>query len=178
MRAVVQDQYGSADVLRVRDIPKPAVGDDTVLVRVRAAGVDPGVWHLMTGLPYLVRVMGFGLRRPKIGTRGRDFAGTVEEIGHGVVDLAPGDEVFGTCEGSFAEYVVAKQAQLARKPVNLSPEQAAAVPTSALTALAAVRDAGNVQQGRKVLVIGAAGGVGTYAVQLAKAFGGSVTAVC
>lgn len=178
MKAVVQDQYGSADVLRVRDIPKPALSDDAVLVRVRAAGVDPGVWHLMTGLPYLVRVMGFGLRRPKIGTRGRDLAGVVEEIGKAVVDLAPGDEVFGTCEGSFAEYAVAKPHQLARKPANLSPEQAAAVPTSALTALAAVRDVGNVQQGRKVQVIGAAGGVGTYAVQLAKIFGGSVTAVC
>jgi len=168
MKAVVQDTYGSPDVLELREIDKPVVGDGEVLVQVRAAGVDPGVWHLMTGLPYLVRVMGYGLRKPKVGIRGRDVAGRVEVVGTNVTRFRPGDEVFGVCDGSFAEYVRARPDKLAPKPANFTFEQAAAVPISALTALQAIRDTGKVQPGQKVLIIGAAGGVGTFAVQLAK----------
>ena len=178
MKAIVQDRYGSADVLELREVDKPVAGDDEVLVRVNAAGVDPGVWHLMTGLPYLVRVMGVGLRAPKARVRGRDVAGTVEAAGKNVTELQPGDPVFGVCEGSFAEYVCAKAATLAPKPANLGFVEAAAVPISGATALNGLRDAGRVQPGQKVLVIGAAGGVGTFAVQLAKAFGAVVTGVC
>jgi NADPH:quinone reductase-like Zn-dependent oxidoreductase len=177
MRAVVQDTYGSPDVLELRDIAKPVPTDDEVLVRVRAAGVDPGVWHLMTGRPYLVRAMGYGLREPKVGVRGRDVAGRVEAVGTNVTQVQPGDEVFGIGEGSFAEYVRARADKLAPKPANLSFEQAAAVPISGLTALQALRDTGQVQPGQTVLIIGAAGGVGTFAVQLAKAFGAQVTGV-
>jgi NADPH:quinone reductase-like Zn-dependent oxidoreductase len=178
MKAAVQDTYGSPDVLELREIDKPVVGDDDLLVRVHAAGVDPGVWHLMTGLPYLVRVMGYGLRTPKVRVRGRDVAGRVEAVGKNVTQVQPGEEVFGICEGSFAEYVCARADKLAPKPANLSFEQAAAVPISALTALQALRDTGKVQPGQQVLVIGAAGGVGSFAVQLAKAFGAEVTGVC
>jgi NADPH:quinone reductase-like Zn-dependent oxidoreductase len=178
MKAVVQDTYGSADVLQLRDVDKPVVGDDDVLVRVHAAGVDPGVWHLMTGLPYLVRVMGYGLHTPKVRTRGRDVAGRVAAVGTNVTQVQPGEEVFGVCDGSFAEYVCARADKLAPKPANLSFEQAAAVPISALTALQALRDRGKVQPGQRVLIIGAAGGVGSFAVQLAKAFGAQVTGVC
>jgi NADPH:quinone reductase-like Zn-dependent oxidoreductase len=178
MQAVVQDTYGAADVLELRDIDKPVVGDEDLLVRVHAAGVDPGVWHLMTGLPYLVRVIGYGLRKPKVGVRGRDVAGRVEAVGKNVTRFHPGEEVFGICEGSFAEYVRARADKLALKPANLTFEQAAAVPISALTALQAIRDKGTVQPGQKVLIIGAAGGVGSFAVQLAKAFGAEVTGVC
>jgi NADPH:quinone reductase-like Zn-dependent oxidoreductase len=178
MQAVVQDTYGAADVLELRDIDKPVIGDEDLLVRVHAAGVDPGVWHLMTGLPYLVRVMGYGLRTPKIRVRGRDVAGRVEAVGTNVTQVQPGDEVFGIGEGSFAEYVRARADKLAPKPANLSFEQAAAVPISALTALQALRDRGKVRPGQTVLIIGAAGGVGTFAVQLAKAFGAQVTGVC
>jgi NADPH:quinone reductase-like Zn-dependent oxidoreductase len=178
VKAVVQDTYGSAAALELRDIDKPVVGDDDLLVRVHAAGVDPGVWHLMTGLPYLVRIMGFGLRKPKVRIRGRDVAGRVEAVGKQVTRFHPGEEVFGICEGSFAEYVCARAAKLARKPANLTFEQAAAVPISALTALQAIRDEGAVQPGQEVLIIGAAGGVGSFAVQLARAFGAEVTGVC
>jgi NADPH:quinone reductase-like Zn-dependent oxidoreductase len=178
MKAVVQDTYGAADVLEVRDIDKPVPKPDEVLVRVHAAGVDPGVWHLMTGLPYLVRVMGYGLRTPKVGIRGRDVAGRVEAAGANVTRFHPGDEVFGIGDGSFAEYVCARADKLAPKPANLTFEQAAAVPISALTALQALRDRGRVQAGQTVLIIGAAGGVGSFAVQLAKAFGAKVTGVC
>jgi NADPH:quinone reductase-like Zn-dependent oxidoreductase len=178
MKAIVQDRYGSADVLELRDIDEPTIGDDEVLIQVRAAGVDPGVWHLMTGLPYLVRVMGYGLGKPKNGVRGRDVAGRVVAVGKGVTRFRPGDEVFGTCEGSFAEYASARQDRLALKPANLSFEEAAAVPISGMTALQAVRDKAHVEPGQKVLVIGAGGGVGTYAVQIAKAFGAEVTGVC
>jgi NADPH:quinone reductase-like Zn-dependent oxidoreductase len=178
MKAIVQDKYGSADVLELRDVEKPQPGDDEVLIRVHAAGLDPGVWHLMTGRPYLVRFMGFGLRRPKIRVRGTDVAGTVEVAGKSVTQLKQGDSVYGTCDGSFAEYACAKAERFAPKPVNLSFEQAAAVPVSGVTALNGLRDAGKLQPEQKVLIIGAAGGVGTYAVQLAKAFGGVVTGVC
>jgi NADPH:quinone reductase-like Zn-dependent oxidoreductase len=178
MNAVVQDSYGPAEVLELRDIARPVVGDDEVLLQVRAAGVDPGVWHLMTGRPYLIRIMGYGLRTPKLGIRGRDVAGRVEAVGTNMTRFRPGDEVFGIGEGSFAEYVAARPDKLAPKPANLSFEQAAAVPISALTALQALRDTGKVQPGQTVLIIGAAGGVGTFAVQLAKAFGAKVTGVC
>jgi NADPH:quinone reductase-like Zn-dependent oxidoreductase len=178
MKAVVQDTYGSADVLELREIDKPVPEDNQVLVQVHAAGVDPGVWHLMTGLPYLVRVMGYGLRTPKLGIRGQDVAGRVEAVGTNVTRFRPGEEVFGIGDGSFAEYACARPDKLAPKPANLTFEQAAAVPISALTALQALRDRGKVQPGQKVLIIGAAGGVGSFAVQLAKAFGAKVTGVC
>lgn len=178
MKAIVQDTYGSADVLALREIDRPAPGDNEVLLAVRAAGVDPGVWHLMTGMPYLVRILGFGLRKPKVPTRGRDVAGRVEAVGKDVTRFKPGDEVFGACEGSFAEYATAREDRLALKPASLTFDQAAAVPISGWTALQALRDAGQVKAGHHVLVIGAAGGVGTFAVQLAKAFGAKVTGVC
>jgi NADPH:quinone reductase-like Zn-dependent oxidoreductase len=178
MKAIVQDRYGAADVLELREIDQPVPTDDEVLVRVEAAGVDAGVWHLMTGLPYLVRLFGFGLRRPKVGVRGRDVAGRVEAVGKEVTRLRPGAAVFGICEGSFAEYACVREDKAAPKPASLSFEQAAAVPISALTALQGLRDKGQVKPGQKVLIIGAAGGVGSFAVQLAKAFGAEVTGVC
>ncbi|MFK4225753.1 NAD(P)-dependent alcohol dehydrogenase [Streptomyces sp. NPDC019890] len=178
MKAIVQDVYGSTDVLQLRDIDPPTVGDGDVLVRVHAAGLDAGVWHLMTGLPYLLRLGGFGLRAPKNGVRGMDVAGRVEAVGRKVTRFQVGDEVFGACDGSFAEYACAREDRLAPKPENLTFEQAAAVSISAFTALQAVRDKGRVQARQKVLVIGAAGGVGTFAVQLAKMFGADVTGVC
>jgi NADPH:quinone reductase-like Zn-dependent oxidoreductase len=178
MKAVAQDRYGDADVLALREVQAPVTGDDEVLIRVRAAGVDPGVWHLMTGRPYLVRVMGFGLRAPKVRVRGRDVAGTVETVGRGVRQFKPGDDVYGTVEGSFAEFACASATRFAAKPGNLTFEHAAAVPISGMTALAAVRDRGKVQPGQRVLVVGAGGGVGSFAVQLAKAMGAHVTGVC
>ncbi|MGW5360629.1 NAD(P)-dependent alcohol dehydrogenase [Actinopolymorpha pittospori] len=178
MKAIVQDVYGSADVLQLRDIDKPVIGDRDVLVRVRAAGVDPSVWHLMSGSPYLVRVMGFGLRRPNHPVRGWDVAGTVEAVGGQVTQLKPGDDVFGSCDGSFAEYARAAESKVVTKPANLSFEQAAALPTSAVTAVQALRDKGRLVAGQHVLVIGAAGGVGTFAVQIAAAMGAKVTGVC
>jgi NADPH:quinone reductase-like Zn-dependent oxidoreductase len=177
MKAIVQDRYGSADVLELQDIDIPAVGDDEVLLRVAAAGVDASVWHLMTGQPYLVR-LGFGLRAPKQRVRGFDVAGRVEAVGAKVTGFRPGDEVFGVCTGSFAEYASARPDKLVPKPANVTAEQAAAVPTSGVTALRALRDAGRVQPGQTVLIIGAGGGVGTFAVQLAKEFGAEVTGVC
>jgi len=160
MKAIVQDRYGSADVLELGDVDVPVPKDDEVLLRVHAAGVDPGVWHLMTGLPYLVRIFGYGLRRPKFRVRGRDVAGRVEAVGKDVTEFRPGDEVFGICEGSFAEHACARADKLVPKPAKLTFEQAAVVPISALTALQGVRDRGQVQPGQRVLVIGAAGGVG------------------
>ncbi|WP_145071026.1 NAD(P)-dependent alcohol dehydrogenase [Engelhardtia mirabilis] len=177
MRAVVQDRYGAAEVLELREIERPTAREGEVLVRVRAAGLDRGVWHLMAGLPYLVR-LGFGLRRPKNPVPGMDLAGVVEAVGAGVTGLAPGDEVFGATDGSYAEFAVVKADRLAPKPARLSFEQAAAVPVSACAALHALRDVGEVQAGQRVLVIGASGGVGSFAVQLAKAFGAHVTGVC
>jgi len=178
MKAIFQDTYGSADVLELRDIERPEIDDDEVLVRVHAAGVDPGVWHLLTGLPYLIRIAGYGFRAPKSPVRGTDLAGRVEAVGKDVTQFHVGDEVFGTSDGTFAEYVSAKANKLAPKPANLSFEQAAAVPTSALTALQGLRDHGEAQPGQRVLIIGASGGIGTFAVQLAKAFGAEVTGVC
>jgi NADPH:quinone reductase-like Zn-dependent oxidoreductase len=178
MKAIVQDTYGSTDVLEFRAVEKPEIGDEEVLIRVHAAGVDRGVWHLMTGKPYLMRVMGFGFRAPKVRVRGREVAGRVESVGKDVTRFHPGDEVFGIAEGSFADYACAREDKLARKPANLTFEQAAAVPVSALTALQSVRDRGRVAAGQKVLIIGASGGVGTFAVQIAKALGAEVTGVC
>jgi NADPH:quinone reductase-like Zn-dependent oxidoreductase len=179
MQAIIQDHYGEArDVLRLEEIGRPVIGEGEVLLRVHAAGVDRGVWHLMTGLPYPVRLAGYGVRAPKTRVRGREVAGRVEAVGQAVTTLQAGDEVFGICEGSFAEYAPARPDKLAPKPVNLTFEQAAAVPVSALTALQAVRDHGHVQAGQKVLVIGASGGVGAFAVQIAKALGADVTGVC
>jgi NADPH:quinone reductase-like Zn-dependent oxidoreductase len=179
MQAIVQDEYGEAeDVLRLEDIDRPEVGDGEVLLRVHAASVDRGVWHLMTGLPYPVRLAGYGVRAPKTRVPGVGFGGRVEAIGNAVTTLHVGDEVFGVGNGTFAEYACAREDKLARKPANLAFEQAAAVSVSALTALQAVRDHGAVQAGQKVLVIGASGGVGTFAVQIAKAFGAEVTGVC
>ena len=178
MKAIAQDRYGSADVLEFRDIEEPVAGENDVLVRVHAAGCGPDVWHLMTGMPYFARPM-IGLRRPKLAVRGWDVAGTVEAVGANVTDLRPGDEVMGTSEGgSFAELVIARPNKLVPKPANLTFEQAAAVPISGTTALRAVRDEGKVQPGQSVLVIGAAGGVGSLAVQIAKAFGAQVVGVC
>jgi len=180
MKAIVQDTYGSADVLTFADIDRPVPKDNEVLIRVHAAGLHRGDWHIMTGLPYLIRLVvpSLGLRRPKVRVRGMDVAGTVEAVGSKVTRFQPGNEVFGWCDGAFAEYACAPQDQLAAKPANLSFEQAAAVPTSAFAALQGLRDSGQVQPGQTVLIIGAAGAVGSFAVQLAKAFGAQVTGVC
>lgn len=177
MRAALQDRYGGTEVFRQADIPRPEVADGEVLVRVRAAGLDRGTWHLMTGKPYLMRITGLGFRRPKVPVPGRDLAGTVAAVGPGVSGLAVGDEVYGVGRGSFAEYAVARADKLARKPAALSFEQAAVVPISGATALQALTDHGGLEPGQHVLVIGASGGVGSYAVQIAKALGAEVTAV-
>jgi len=177
MKAIVQARYGSADVLGFRDIENPLVGEGDVLVRVHAAGCGPDVWHLMTGLPYFVRLMP-GFYRVKGRVSGRDVAGTVEAVGAKVTGFRPGDEVMGIAEGSFAELAIARPDKLVPKPAALSFEQAAAAPISGLTALQAIRDVAKVQPGQRVLVIGAAGGVGTLTVQVAKAFGAEVTGVC
>jgi NADPH:quinone reductase-like Zn-dependent oxidoreductase len=177
MRAIVQDAYGSTDVLRLAEIDKPDIAANEVLLKVHAAGMDRGTWHSMTGQPYLMRVMGFGLRGPKNRVPGLDVAGTVVAVGSEVTRFQIGDEVFGISRGSFAEYAAAREDKLAHKPAGLSHEQAAVVPISALTAIQGLRDAGRIQAGQKVLIIGASGGVGTYAVQLAKAFGAEVTGV-
>jgi NADPH:quinone reductase-like Zn-dependent oxidoreductase len=156
----------------------PAAADDEVLIRVRAAGVGPEVWHLMTGLPYLVRIMGFGLRKPRNPKLGMDVAGVVETVGKDVTQIRPGDEVFGTCAGSFAEYASTRADKVAPKPANLTLEQAAVLPTSGCTALQGLRDVRRIEAGQSVLIVGASGGVGTFAVQLAKASGAEVTGVC
>ncbi len=178
MKAIVQDRYGSAETLEYRDIKEPEVGPGEVLVRVHAAGVDRGVWHLMAGLPYLVRIMGFGLRKPKQRVPGMDVAGVVEAVGPGVTRFQAGDEVFGEIGGAYAEYASAPAEKLEKKPGNLRFEQAAGLAISGRAALQAVRDHGKVQGGQEVLVIGASGGVGSFAVQIAKAFGARVTGVC
>jgi NADPH:quinone reductase-like Zn-dependent oxidoreductase len=178
MKAIAQRAYGTADVLELRDVEKPAIGDDEVLVRVRAAGVDRGVVHVMTGLPYPIRLAGYGLRAPKNPVLGMDLAGIVEAVGKDVTRFGRGDEVFGIGKGAFAEYTRAPESKLAPKPANVSFEQAAVVAVSGLTALQGLRDHGRVRTGQKVLIVGASGGVGTYAVQLARAFGAEVSAVC
>jgi NADPH:quinone reductase-like Zn-dependent oxidoreductase len=178
MKAIVQDTYGSPDVLELRDIDKPEIGDDEVLVHVHAAGVGRDVWHIMTGLPYPIRLAGYGLRAPKNPVIGSDVAGVVEAVGKNVTRFQPGDEVFGIGKGSYAEYVRAPEDKLASKPANLPFEQAAVVAISGLTALQGLRDHGRVEPGQKVLIVGASGGVGTFAVQIAKAFGAHVTGVC
>jgi NADPH:quinone reductase-like Zn-dependent oxidoreductase len=178
MKAIVHHKYGSPDVLELRDIDKPEIGDDEVLVGVHAAGMDRGVWHVMTGLPYPIRLAGYGLRAPKTAVIGSDVAGVVEAVGKNVTRFQPGDEVFGIGKGSYAEYVCAREDKLAHKPANLTFEQAAVVAISGLTALQGLRDHGRVEPEQKVLVIGASGGVGTYAVQIAKAFGAQITGVC
>ena len=178
MKAIVRDTYSSLDVLELRDIDKPEIGDEEVLVRVHAAGVGRDVWHVMTGLPYPIRLAGYGLRAPKNPVIGSDVAGVVEAVGKNVTRFQSGDEVFGIGKGSFAEYARALEDKLAPRAANLSFEQAAVVAISGLTALQGLRDHGKVRPGQEVLVIGASGGVGTYAVQLAKAFGAHVTGVC
>jgi NADPH:quinone reductase-like Zn-dependent oxidoreductase len=178
MRAMVQDTYGPADAAGLRDIGRPEAGEEQVLVRVRAAGVDRGVWHLMTGLPYPVRLAGYGIRAPKTPIPGMDLAGVVEAAGKNVTRFQPGDEVFGIGQGTFAEYACAHQGKLAPKPANLTFEQAAVIAISGLAALQGLRDRGRAAPGQQVLIIGASGGVGTFAVQLAKAFGAEVTGVC
>jgi NADPH:quinone reductase-like Zn-dependent oxidoreductase len=178
MRAIVQDGYGSTDVLHLMDIDKPQVGDGEVLVRVHAAGLNAGDYFTMRGVPVLIRLT-MGLRRPRNGrVAGWDVAGRVEAVGSTVTRLRPGDEVFGACNGTCAEYVSAKEERFVLKPADLSFEQAAAVPTAAATALRALRDVGKVGPGQKVLVNGASGGVGTFAVQIAKWLGAEVTGVC
>ena len=176
MRAILHERYGRPDVLELRDVDKPTIGDEQVLVRVHASSVNPVEWYGVSG-PYFARI-GNGMRRPKDQTVGADLAGTVEAVGRNVQGLEPGDEVFGVSGASWAEYTLAREDRLAKKPSNLSFEEAAAVPVAAVTALQALRDKGQVQPGQKVLVNGASGGVGTFAVQLAKTFGADVTAVC
>lgn len=178
MLAVLQDKYGSADVLHVGQAPRPEIGDDEILVHVRAAGVHIGDWHLMTGLPYLMRVMGFGFRAPKARIRGSDVAGVVVAVGSEVTRFRAGDEVFGTCKGSFAEFATTPADRLVLKPSNLTFEQAAGLATSGCTALHAFRAAGPATTKERVLIIGASGSVGIYAVQIAKARGAHVTGVC
>jgi NADPH:quinone reductase-like Zn-dependent oxidoreductase len=177
MKAVAQDRYGSVDVLEFREVDRPVPADDEVLVRVHAASVNAYDWHFMHGDPMLGRGM-MGLRRPKARVRGRDFAGRVEAVGAGVTGLKPGDEVFGEADGAFAEYVCARDSEVGPKPANLTFEQAAAIPLAGNTALIGLRDVAQVQPGQTVLVNGASGGVGTFAVQLAKAYGADVTTVC
>ena len=177
MKAMVQDHYGSAEVLETRDVDRPSIGANEVLVRVRAAGVNPADWAVMRGLPYIARPV-YGLRKPKNPVRGTDVAGLVEAVGSDVTRFHPGDEVFGWSSGSYADYASASEDGLALKPANLTFEQASAVPMAGLVALQAVRDHGKVQAGQKVLINGASGGIGTFAVQIAKSLGAEVTGVC
>jgi NADPH:quinone reductase-like Zn-dependent oxidoreductase len=177
MKAIVQTRYGSPDVLQLKDVDKPVVKDDEVLVRVHAAAVNIGDWHLLRGVPYIVRLVA-GLRAPRHEIPGLDIAGQVEAVGGKVQQFRPGDEVFGWCRGALAEYACAAASDLLPKASNLTLKQSAAVGDSAFTALAAVRDQGKVQPGQRVLINGASGGVGTFAVQIAKAFGANVTGVC
>jgi NADPH:quinone reductase-like Zn-dependent oxidoreductase len=179
MKAIVQDRYGSGEVLELSTIDRPVIGDHDVLVRVRAAAVNPGDWAIMSGLPYIARPAPlYGLRKPKNPVRGTDVAGQVEAIGASVTRFRPGDEVFGWCRGAFAEYAAASEDALALKPSNVSFEQAAGVPMAGAVALQALRDRGNVRAGQRVLINGASGGVGTFAVQIAKSLGADVTGVC
>jgi NADPH:quinone reductase-like Zn-dependent oxidoreductase len=178
MRAILHEHYGSAEVLRLGQIERPTISDDGVLVKVHAAGLDRGVWHLMAGLPLLIRALGFGLRAPKFKVPGMDVSGRVEALGKHVTEFQVGDEVFGICQGSFAEYAAVHKDKLALKPANLSMQQAAVVPISAGTALQGLRDVAQLKSGQSVLITGASGGVGTFAVQIAKQLGAQVTGVC
>jgi NADPH:quinone reductase-like Zn-dependent oxidoreductase len=178
MKAIVYHRYGTPDVLALEDVDVPVPQDNQVLIRIRAASVNPYDWHFITGTPYLMRLTAGGLRRPRQTIPGVDLAGQVEAVGRDVTRFRPGDEVYAVRAGAFAEYVCAREDRVARKPTNLTFEQAAAVPLAALTALQALRDHGRVQPGQRVLVNGASGGIGTFAVQLGKAFGAEVTAVC
>ncbi len=178
MKAIIYHEYGSPDVLRLAEVEKPIFQDDEVLVKVHAASVNARDWHLLTADIFLVRLMGGGLRKPKDTILGADFAGRVEAVGKNVTQFQPGDEVFGCQSGGFAEYICARESVLALKPANLSFEEAAAVPIAGVTALQGLRDQGQIRAGQKVLINGASGGVGTFAVQLAKYFGAEVTAVC
>jgi NADPH:quinone reductase-like Zn-dependent oxidoreductase len=177
MKAIISSEFGPPDVLRLQEVEKPVIGDDGVLVRVRAASVNPLDWHLMRGEPYIARFMGMGLRRPRDPARGIDVAGMVEAVGKDVTQFRPGDAVFGMKGGALAEYVAGKERNFVPKPAGITFEQAAAIPVAGVTALQALRDFGHLQPGQSVLINGAAGGVGTFAVQIAKAFGGHVIAV-
>jgi NADPH:quinone reductase-like Zn-dependent oxidoreductase len=176
--AILQDRYGEADLLRFAEAAKPKIAANELLLRVHGAGLDRGTWHMMEGRPYLLRVIGFGMRKPKNQIPGIDVAGTVAAVGSAVTRFAVGDEVYGIARGSFATFAAAREDKLARKPVNLSFEQAAVVPISGIVALQALTDVGRVQAGQHVLITGASGGVGTYAVQLAKSLGAEVTGTC
>jgi NADPH:quinone reductase-like Zn-dependent oxidoreductase len=176
MKAIVYSNYGSPDVLKYEEIEKPTAGDNEVLIKVRAASVNPYDWHFMRGTPYAVRIPA-GLRKPKVTRLGADVAGQVEAVGRNVTQFKPGDAVFGTCRGAFAEYACTSEAALVMKPSNVTFEQAASVPIAAFTALQGLRDKGHIQPGQKVLINGAAGGVGTFAVQIAKSYGAEVTGV-
>jgi NADPH:quinone reductase-like Zn-dependent oxidoreductase len=184
MKAIVYHEYGPPDVLEFQEIDRPVVKDDEVLVRVHAASARAGDWHHMRGLPYILRLMGYGLLKPKNTVAGRDLAGSVEAVGKNVKQFQPGDEVFGwygwrtAGRGAFAEYASVSEDALAPKPANLTFEQAAAVPEATFTALQGLRDHGKVRPGQRVLINGASGGVGTFAVQIARAFGAEVTGVC
>jgi NADPH:quinone reductase-like Zn-dependent oxidoreductase len=178
MKAIVYCDYGPPDVLKLEDVAKPAPKDDEVLIRVRAASVNPFEWHFMRGTPYIGRLMGMGLRKPKDTRLGKDVAGQVEAVGRNVTQFKPGDEVFGSAHGALAEYVCAFERGLVMKPDRVTFEQAASVPIAAVTALQALRDKGKLQPGQNVLINGASGGVGTFAVQIAKALGAHVTGVC
>jgi NADPH:quinone reductase-like Zn-dependent oxidoreductase len=178
MKAIVYHKYGSPNVLKLEEIEKPTPQDNEVLVKVHAASVNAADWHILRGKPFLVRLMGFGLLKPKHKILGSDIAGRIEAVGRNVKQLQPGDEVFGNIRGGFAEYVCAREDALVLKPANISFEEAAAVPIAAVTALRGLRDKGQIQPGQKVLIHGASGGVGTFAVQIAKSFGAEVTAVC
>ena len=182
MKAIAQDRYGSPNVLELRDIDRPRVGPDDVLVQVRAASVNPADWHIMRGLPLVIRAggarLGFGLRGPSASVRGTDAAGTVVELGSAVADLRVGDAVIGSVDGAFAEYAVGPERAWVPKPANLSFEQAAAIPIAGVTALQGIRDHGHVGPGMRVLINGGSGGVGTFAIQIAKSLGAEVTGVC
>ncbi len=178
MKAIVIEKYGSPDVLQFKEVEIPTPKDNQVLVRVQAASANPLDWHLMRGEPFIARLMGTGLLKPKSSKVGADVAGRVEAVGKDVTQFKPGDEVFGTCNGSFAEYACAREDRLALKPANVSFEEAAAIPVAATTALQGLRNKGQIQPGQKVLVNGASGGVGTFAVQIAKSYGTEVTGVC
>src|SRR3954471_2248240 len=178
MKAILQDVYGPPETLHLGDVRTPVAPSSGVLVQVHAAGVDRGTAHLMRGEPYLLRILGFGFRGPKQPVPGKDVAGTVAQVGSDAPEVGVGDEFFGIADGSFAEYAVARADKLVHKPARLTFEQAAVVPISATTAMQGLRDVGHVRAGQRVLIIGASGGVGTYAVQIAKALGATVAAVC